>query len=328
MRHPLLLLFLLPLIPACGDAWRHTEPDGGVRAEPSDGGVSSPCDFDAARCESRANVGGAVHGVRPDGRVDVTVAEAWPHRPPQPTLLPREDLARACVMLAACLYMEDLSAAAWPSDVDSVRASWAATCAGPQGNGEEWGVPAGAMNERLAWLLPVALDARGDCSVIRAARTRRPPPLKCEAHGCEWRGDGEPMPSVTCDGTRAVLRTGTGTYVRDCARSFEECDEMSPTGCTDRPLVRCDPAGKDRCDGDVRLGCRMIGFVSYRDCTRLGGTCRELTKDTAECVYPGSCKMEQAECDHHSVRLCAAGEEVAVDCLSLGFSGCRAGRCF
>ena len=63
------------------------------------------------------------------------------------------------------------------------------------------------------------------------------------------------------------------------------CSETSPTGCTDRPLVRCTAGGKDRCDGDVKLGCDHCGFVSFHDCSWNGGHCEE-TGGGAECFGP------------------------------------------
>jgi len=324
MRSSILVAFVML---GCG-APHVTEPatDSGVvrdvaRPETSN---ASLCD-DAAACESRANIEGPVHGVRDDGRVDVTAAEAWPSRPVEPKLPTRENLARACVSLAACLFMDDLLQGGWPSELDSGRATWASTCAAPPGNGEENAIPTGALNERLSWLFTVALESPADCPRILAARTRRPEVLNCESHGCEWRG--EPIPNVTCVGTVATLSSEHRTDRRDCAHAFTTCDPKSPTGCADRPLLRCDPKGADRCDGDVHLGCRMIGLVSFRDCARYGGTCRETGPGTAQCVYPGACRIDKAYCEGTAVHLCALGEDQLVECTALGFSGCRGGRC-
>src|SRR5262249_46484930 len=121
-------------------------------------------------------------------------------------------------------------------------------------------------------------------------------PLACRS---AWRGkrtdaDGcyGSAPRGTSDGGVAALvffhlRGGhLGPDRRHCAFADAECSTKSPTGCTDRPLVACEAPAKDRCDGNVKLGCDHCGLVSYRDCAWDGGTCRG-TPGGAECVPPG-----------------------------------------
>jgi len=283
--------------------------------------------------------GGPVHGVRPDGRVDVSAADAWPDRPTEPPLPTGADLARACATLAACLYVDDLNRLAAP--VSDLRKYFAHDCANPTlypagstlfdttHREEEHGIPIEGLNERLSWLLQVALDSKGDCDKVRAARTARQSGLDCASEGCAWRSSCGLLSSVRCAGSVATIDLGGGrSYMRDCAHTFTSCDSKSHTGCKDRPLVRCDPAGGDRCDGAIHLGCRSIGYVSLRDCSRYGGTCKEVGSMLANCDYPYSDCNELPSCSGSTLNICTLGKIETVDCIALGFTGCDGGRCY
>ena len=121
----------------------------------------------------------------------------------------------------------------------------------------------------------------------------------------------------------ATLSRGGEQFDRDCSRAFADCDESSPTGCTDRLFSACGPrAGADRCDGNVRLGCDGSGQVSFHDCEVLGGTC-EATSSGADCVYApgpdpgcaassGSPTTGTARCEGALLSLCVTGQRVTV----------------
>jgi len=287
----------------------------------------------AAKYSSETTAPGPTYGLTPEGRVAITAAEAWPGRASEPPLLAAPELARACVTVAACLYLDDLiSFSLFPESVDESRRSFAQICANPPHGSrgsfifeEQHAIPLPGIQERLPFLLSAALDAKGDCSKVRAARTKAPDALRCESHGCFWRSDTDPLPTVTCAGTVATLVSNGRVYTRDCSRAFVTCDPKSPTGCADRPLRRCDEKGTDRCDGNIHLGCRSSGFVSYRDCARYGGTCEQIG-DGADCTYLYP-ECPAPKCDGTKIQMCALGETFDLDCRELGFSGCTEGRC-
>jgi hypothetical protein len=103
---------------------------------------------------------------------------------------------------------------------------------------------------------------------------------------------------------------------------------MSPTGCTDRPPVTCQSAAKDRCDGDIKLGCDRCGMVSFHDCAVMGGRCVE-NPDGAACVYPnaGPCTPQDQTCAGSVLAACVGGTSVMVDCVGLGLKACSNGHC-
>ncbi|MGZ3452091.1 MAG: hypothetical protein ACXVEF_20955, partial [Polyangiales bacterium] len=221
--------------------------------------------------------------------------------------------------------------------VTEARAAFARDCANPTRyqdgsiiddavRDEEHGVPLYYLNERLVWLLQVAADAKGDCAKIRAARTTHAPGLECGAYGCgRWCGYTS---SVSCAGSVATIVTNSGTYQRDCSHAFTTCDPTTSTGCKDRPVIACDPKGKDRCDGAIHLGCDSLGYVSFRDCSRYGGTCEEIGSDDANCTYPYAECKGLPTCSGNTLNLCTLGNTEAVDCVALGFTGCADGRCY
>lgn len=324
------LLMMVSLTSACS-APLDGRDSADARPDSADAGAPSvsPCASNGALCDSTKLAPGPVYPARADGRVSVTAAQAWPHRASELPVPSGDRLARACVALAGCLYVDDVAQGFYPEQTDAIRARWTAACADPASSFEERAIPLPGLNERLPRLLAAATESGWDCSMIHAARTKRPAGAKCE-EGCWWSSDVDPVPTVSCSGTVATLTTFSGSVARDCAGALAVCDPASPTGCTDRPVTRCDPQAKDRCDGDVRLGCNHLGQVSFRDCARMGGTCREIGTDRAECEYPkgdAACSIGVAYCDGNAVHLCALAEHVAVDCTSLGFSSCRGGRC-
>jgi hypothetical protein len=260
--------------------------------------------------------------VRPDGRVDVTAAQAWPNRVTEPKALTPDEIARACAVIGACTQSKGSSTA--QQDQDMAFAT--ALCAIPDGS-EERVIPIDQRNERWSFRVRQILSAIS-CDTVTASLTDRPLGITCEEDGCWW-SSNTPIPTVRCDGDVATLTSGDKTFVRDCARALTKCDATSPTGCTDRAPVACDPAGNDRCDGDVKLGCDHQGRVSFHDCALVGKKCVE-SADGASCApaHTSACSAGSS-CDTSSGKLsvCAVDQMQAVDCKALGFSGCVAGHC-
>jgi hypothetical protein len=68
---------------------------GDAGTVPGDEGAARPaCGIDAS----------AVHGLRSDGRVDVSASEAWPNRGPEPPPLSPSEVLGACAILSALLH--------------------------------------------------------------------------------------------------------------------------------------------------------------------------------------------------------------------------------
>lgn len=269
---------------------------------------------------------GPVHGLRADGTVDITPAEAWPNRAAEPAPLTAEELGAACAALAACIEVEP------PDDgtVEDTRRLLQAICVKPSQSyfWEERAVPTIEKNERWTFEAREIVATAGGCATALAATTRRAEEIYCEEAGCWWTSPTKPAPAVTCSGDIATLETAGETITRDCSRAFAACDPQSPTGCTDRAPTACEHPAKDRCDGDVRLGCDGNGRVSFHDCARApGGQCLDGV-DGPACVYPDeTCATPPAGCTGSSLQLCVMGALVDVDCTALGLSGCNAGLC-
>jgi hypothetical protein len=261
---------------------------------------------------------GPVHGKTADGRVDVTAAQAWPSRPVEAAPLTPAEVAKACVALGSCL------------DTKDSPATLIGLCVLPDGS-EERAIPSGKTNERRSFVLRQAL-AGGTCDALKSLETPRDPQIYCEEDGCWWSSTSSPAPTVTCAGAVATLKADDGKVItRDCSRAYQTCDATSPTGCSDRHPVACDASAKDRCDGAVKLGCDHAGRVSFHDCGRVaGGSCAENADGSASCVYPdaGKCSTSASKCvDATKVSVCVAGDVQEVDCTTLGFTKCDAGRC-
>jgi hypothetical protein len=258
-------------------------------------------------CRSRDDVTRTVT-VDSAGQLQITAGQVWPDLATQPKLPAPMELAKACLKLSGCTQFP-------LADCLNAKES------------EENGVPYGATNERVLFLVLEALKPGVECAALKKLETLRPPGIVCESHGCEWVSNTDPVPTVTCNGTVATLAARSGTFQRDCSHAFAKCDPQSPTGCTDRPLIKCPPTAIDRCDGDVQLGCRMIGYVSFRNCALYGGRCEPTgLNGNATCEYAKTCTATPT-CSGSMIKVCAAGETVDVDCKSLGFAGCFGGKC-
>ena len=297
---PSLALVVLALVPAC--AAKHV------------------CDDDA--CTSSKPTG-VVHGVRPDGRVDVSARDAWPSRAAEPGPLTAVEIAQACAILGAC----GESTAHPPSaGDDDALAMITSLCAFPEGS-EERAIPKDKSNERWSWQVRAILAAPR-CDAVSALPTTREESIRCEEDGCWWSSSTLPLPAVTCAGDVATMTTEGKTITRDCAHAYAKCDASSPTGCTDRHPVACDAKGKDRCDGDVKLGCDSSGRVSFHDCTRDPGSHCVESADGAKCTpaETSSCQLQDQRCDGSKLTVCVSGAKTVVDCADFGFS-CRNGHC-
>ncbi|MGZ3419086.1 MAG: hypothetical protein ACXVEE_14540 [Polyangiales bacterium] len=281
------------------------------------------CTVTPDRCANDAcNTGtpkGPVYGKRADGRIEVTADQAWPARASEPAALTGVELARACVALGSCLETKD------------EPATLIGLCTMPDGS-EERAVPEGEKSERRSFVLRTAL-AGGSCATLNSLETPRAKEIYCEEDGCWWTSSAVTPPTVTCAGDVATMKIEDGRVLtRDCSRAYQKCDTTSPTGCSDRRPVACDPAAKDRCDGNIKLGCDHAGRVSFHDCGRVaGGGCAEDADGSASCVYPDAkkCNVPAAStcADATSVSVCVAGDTQKVDCTTLGFTKCEAGRC-
>lgn len=286
-----LVLFLVGLI----GCW--SEPESGP-----------PCLRGAGQCRSRDDVTRAV-GFDSARSIDATAKDVWPELSLQPALPAAADHARACVMLQGCGVLP------------------LADCTNAIGS-EENGVPYKDTNERVLFLVLAALEPTANCPALRTLVTPRPKAIVCESHGCEWISSTDPVPEVTCVGSVATLKARSGTFTRDCSHAFAECDPRSPTGCTDRDLLKCPSTAIDKCDGDVQLGCRQIGFVSLRNCKLFGGRCTPTgSAGNATCTYDKTCPFVANTCSGDALKVCTRGETFDVDCKALGFRGCAAGTC-
>jgi hypothetical protein len=290
----------------------------------------SPVDGEnQARCGSKpptwsVPAGATPFATRADCSVDITAQQAWPNRALEQPALTADEHARACAAVAACTPLDPAS------DTDGARRDLLALCARFDLGflWEERAVPTDGKNERWAVEARAAIAAHGDCAAINAASTPRPAGLTCEEGGCysSWK-----QLKVTCAADVATIEADGVISTRDCAGAFAACDPASPTGCTDRLPTPCMHPARDRCDGDVRLGCDGAGRVSFHDCARVpGGHCQEGPGGGA-CAYPdaGACDGKAPPtCEGDTLAICQGGQEIAVDCEALGFSGCTSGSCF
>jgi len=261
----------------------------------------------------------AVHGVRPDGKVDVTAAEAWPNRAAEPAALTPTEILGACAILSTCF--NQLGDAGVSSDADQIKGI--ASCLNPSTHmWEERAVPEFDKNERWSFIVRAILAKKGCGGVLTGSK--RPPGIKCEEDGCY--SAGTTAPTVTCQGDIATLTTADGMFTRDCSSSYATCSTVSGTGCTDRPRTACQSTGKDRCDGDIKLGCDGCGLVSFHDCGLQGGHCVENATGGASCVYPSSCTTAPS-CSGSMLTFCVGDAPATIDCVALGLVGCSNGHC-
>jgi hypothetical protein len=285
----------------------------------SSSATDDPCRVEGACNSSKPK--GEVHGVRADGRVDVTAVQAWPARNLEPAPLTRAEIARACARMGACLVPTDHAPTA---KEDQDLGLLTAICGTPDGT-EERVIPMGGFNERWSYMLRETLAAK-TCADVVAIKTKRAEGIGCEEAGCYW-SSSTPIPKVTCAGEVATLQTGDKTFVRDCSHAYAHCSPTSATGCTDRATVACDPKGIDRCDGDVKLGCDHTGRVSFHDCALVGRKCVE-SPQGAQCapLAAETCTVGSS-CEGAVLSLCVGGEKTSVDCKAAGFSSCSSGHC-
>jgi hypothetical protein len=292
---------------------------------------------DMTGCDSSLREGGASFGSSAEGRLDATATQVWPGRPATPPPLTPQEIAEACSKLAACVPETGSD-----DEQNQARADYLSTCVSTNPY-EERAIPYGSnyffatsasdflpahrlASERWTYFARAVLASDGDCADIRSLLTPRPDEVTCSEAGCWWYSTHLPIPTVSCEGDVAVLTTEGSTFRRDCSRAYLTCDPTSPTGCTDRPPSACSPGTVDRCDGTIKLGCDLYGRVTYHDCGWTeSGRCVE-DEGGASCAYETStgCAFETALCDGASLRLCAAGKSVTVDCKSLGLDTCVA----
>jgi hypothetical protein len=300
-----------------GDAFQAVEMDAGHAPDAlADGDKGrTTCNIDAP----------IVHGVRADGRVDVSKEEAWPNRPAEPPIVTPSDLLGGCAILAACFRLPPPPDAG-PVDVDKQMADAVRNCLDPSSHGaEERVIPEFAQNERWSFNLRTLLAKKGCGGLFMS--TARPTGIICQEDGCWW-NPAMAAPTVSCAGDVATITSGGASSTRDCSHSYTTCSETSPTGCTDRPPVTCQSSAMDRCDGDIKLGCDRCGMVSFHDCAVMGGHCVE-NPGGAACVYPsgGACTANDQTCTDNLLTACVGGTPVTVDCVALGLKGCANGHC-
>jgi hypothetical protein len=270
------LLSVLVLVSACGSS-------------PDDGGQPNPSG---------------------QGPVATNASEAWPTAPENVPGISSSDILRACSIAGSC-----------SSEVSSydteTRTGLVDLCVYDTVFSAERAVPISGFtqaNERAEFWTRCVLDNADSCDAVEACKTKRDTAIYCQEDGCR----ATEKLAVSCAGDVATLDTGSRSFSRDCARAYAKCDTQSPTGCTDRHYSQCAPeaagAGAgDRCDGSVRLGCDGGSQVSYRDCTRLGGSCGAIPGDGQSCVYTAAegpaCdpELSSAECNGGTLSACVNG---------------------
>jgi hypothetical protein len=293
-----------------GDAFQSAAVDAGADGDKG----RTTCNIDAP----------IEHGVRADGRVDVSAQEAWPNRAPEPPMVTPSELLRACAILSACFRLPTPDGGA--PDIDKQMADGLRSCLDPASHAnEERVIPDLSQNERWSFTLRTLLSKPGCGGLFMS--TARPPGIVCQEDGCWW-NPAMASPSVQCAGDVATLTAGGMTYTRDCSHAYTACSASSPTGCTDRAPVTCVSAANDRCDGDIKLGCDRCGMVSFHDCGVMGGHCVE-NPGGASCVYPsaGQCTPMDQSCSGNLLTACVAGTPVTIDCVALGLKGCSNAHC-
>jgi hypothetical protein len=227
-------------------------------------------------------------------------------------------VAEACAAFGACFDPHDLDPLFTTISGQSNASGWFAELCTEGSvipfatNAAERVIPMASFSESWPFFIRTVASLHGDCAAINQVLTKRNS-ATCQEDGCYSQSEV----TVTCEGDVALI----DGQPRDCTRSGMRCSKTSPTGCTDRPLTRCEAGASDRCDGDVKLGCDHCGFVSFHDCSWNGGHCRE-TENGAECVPPGAGCTRAATCMGTTATLCVGGQDIPVDCTALGFAGC------
>jgi hypothetical protein len=273
-------------------------------------GFPLPCALALAACAGDPAVPADLDPVGPVAR---DAHEAWPERPALPPIS-IESMARACAAWTTC----QLESAEPGEPVDGpLGVDWCLSAL-------EWSAeraipitatlisPFGDANERVEFYVDCVLAAV-DCGAIDACITRREAEFQCQEDGCRALRDYV----VSCDGDVATMTSeGVPAVTRDCARALAKCSPHSPTGCTDRQFTACPepPPQPDRCDGDVRLGCDSEQQVSYRDCSRLGGSC---APESGDCQYGSDPCSEPSSCAGDQLSVCLRGARVTLEAPAL-----------
>ena len=268
--------------------------------------------FTIASCSADAEPDDNAAG--PYGPKARNAQEAWPEAPSSVSTVTHRQIAETCARLVECnVKTFPLSCSGTcPRNTVAINARF---CVEDLVFSTERSIPASGLafqhNERTEYLLSCTKNV-ASCQDVEACLTKRHKSIYCEEDGCRNLDDSV---KVTCDGSIATV----GPVKRDCHRAFARCDESSPTGCTDRPFTRC-PANvdfSDHCDGNIRLGCDGKNQVSYRDCSRMGGTCVEVD-GRGTCRYPvvspectGDSKLHPT-CENGQLSLCVNQERVTL----------------
>lgn len=257
---------------------------------------------------------------RPIGPVAHDAAEAYPDAPTGVPALTREQIAEACNIAGRCAVgttTDDGTVISAPLAVALMD-----LCVHDLVYSAERAIPLSGFSsrERSADQYVACLVAnQADCTAARACDSARATGA-CQEDGCT-----DHLDRVTCAGDVATVVKQGVTTTRDCALAHATCSADSATGCTDRPYTQC-PAGPraDRCDGNVRLGCDGYDQVSYRDCTRLGGTCVSDAQGVGSCQYSGTpdeCANDEtrppAQCDGTALLVCVNDVRVSLPDSSL-----------
>lgn len=254
-------------------------------------------------------------GPKPEGPIAENASEAWPKAPSAVPAISPVEIATACARAGECI--PDLD-----TFTQQEKMALVDLCVFDATFSAERAIPLSGFakrNERAEYFVRCTLDA-ADCSAVNACASERDDRIGCQEDGCRFLGGKTPV--VSCSGSVATLTVGGSSFTRDCALAFAECDTESATGCTDRPFTACPPDAPkaDRCDGNVRLGCDGAGQVSYRDCSRMGGTC-QTAGDVGACVYTGAtpeCDPDgetppaPASCDAGTLSVCVNGERLSL----------------
>jgi hypothetical protein len=241
----------------------------------------------------------------PEGPTAKDAQQAWPTKPTvEPISL--ESITRACIAYTAC--DADNALGLMQVEICLTDLAWSAERAIPISTSNLLFSVLGDTNERAEFFVD-CVEKSKDCGEIKGCITSREADFSCEEDGCK----ANTTYSVSCDGTVAVMTTDNSTIRRDCARVFGECDSKSPTGCTDRHYTASpsSPPQPDRCDGDVRLGCDSLQQVSYRDCSRLNGVCKQ-TEDSAICHYGDAICVKTVRCEGETLHACLDGASATV----------------
>ena len=139
--------------------------------------------------------------------------------------------------------------------------------------------------------------------------------------------------SATCNGSVAegcVVSKGVELSI-DCAQYGQTCVAGACTapgggGACSSSTTTCDGSAIVRCSSgvEIRTDCAAIGV----DALCYPGTGTSSTTEPY-CGFGNACYPEKGteSCNGNSVMFCAAGVTATIDCTTLGFTRCFAGRC-